>query len=198
MKTNRPGSTYSARVGRLVVAGATLGAISVPLWGATPASASHARITISTMNTASDGTVLVSGGKTVYTLQPSSTPCTSACFHIWPPVMLSSGQTKPSAGQGVKASQLSSVHVSGGRQATYEGHRLYWYSGDTGSGQVNGNFTDQWGKWAAVVTAQASASSSPSSGTSSPSSGSSSSNNGSSSTTSGSSSSNSGTGGASF
>jgi predicted lipoprotein with Yx(FWY)xxD motif len=185
MKTNRAGTKHPARVGRLLAAGAALGAVSVPAWAGTPAGASQARITVSTMNTSSHGTVLVSGGKTVYTLQPSSTPCTSACLHVWPAVMLASGQKKPIAGHGVKQSNLGTVSVNGGHQVTYQGKRLYWYSGDSGPGQVNGNFTDEWGAWAAVVTTQPS-SSSPSSSSPSSSSGSSST------------SSNSGTGGASF
>ena len=213
MKTNRWGSMRPARVGRLVAAGAALGAMSVPALGALPASASHAKIKIATMTT-SKGTVLESKGKTVYTLVPSSTPCTTACFKIWPPVMLSSGQTQPLAGQGVQKSQLGSVHVKGGRQATFEGHRLYWFVGDKGPGQVNGNFTDTWGKWiAATAMAPAastgSASSAPATtapATSAPAttapassgSGSSSSGSGSSSSGSGSSNSNSGSGGASF
>ncbi|MBO0886560.1 MAG: hypothetical protein J2O38_04130, partial [Acidimicrobiales bacterium] len=167
-----------------------------------PASASHAKITISTMTT-SKGTVLASKGKTVYTLQPSSTPCTTACFHIWPPVMLASGQKTPVAGHGVHKSQLGSVHVKGGRQATFEGHRLYWFVGDKAPGQVNGNFTDTWGKWVAATMVPAAASSSPASSSSSPassSSGSGSSGSGSSGSGSSSSgsSSNSGSGGASF
>lgn len=159
MKTNRPGSTLPSRLGRLVAVGAVLGAVSVPAWTGA-AGASQARVKVSTMKTASHGTVLVSDGKTVYTLKASSTACTSACLHVWPAVMLASSQKKPLAGHGVKASQLGSVRVSGGRQATYKGHRLYWYSGDT-SGSVNGNFTDQWGTWADVAIMAPSRSSSP-------------------------------------
>lgn len=180
MTRNRRGPMHTARVGRLVAAGAALGAVSVPLW-ATPASASrHAKITISTITT-SKGTVLESKGKTVYTLQPSATPCSTACFQIWHPVLLSSGQSKPDAGHGVHKSQLGSVHVKGGRQATFLGHRLYWYIGDKSSGQVNGNITDTWGKWVAATMAPAASSSSSPPTTSTP-------------TTS----SNSGTGGAAF
>lgn len=168
MKTNRRGSRHPARIGRLVVAGAAVGAVAAPALWATPASASHAKkITISTMTT-SKGTVLASKGKTVYTLQPSSTPCTSACFAFWPPVMLASNQKKPNAGHGVQKSQLGSVHVKGGRQATFEGHRLYWFAGDHKSGQVNGNITDKWGKWVAATMAPASSSSSPPTTSSSP------------------------------
>jgi Secreted repeat of unknown function len=43
------------------------------------------------------------------------------------------------------------VTRSGGvRQVTYQGKALYWFSGDTGAGQVNGNVTDEWGKWTSV------------------------------------------------
>ncbi|MBO0894242.1 MAG: hypothetical protein J2O39_07675, partial [Acidimicrobiales bacterium] len=84
------------------------------------------------------------------------------------PVMLASGQKTPVAGHGVHKSQLGSVHVKGGRQATFEGHRLYWFVGDKAPGQVNGNFTDTWGKWVAATMVPAAASSSPASSSSSP------------------------------
>jgi predicted lipoprotein with Yx(FWY)xxD motif len=158
VKTNHWSATRRAGAGRLIATGALLGMMAASGWSAVPASASPRRVAISTMKTAHDGTILVSGRTTVYTLKPSSTPCTSACLKIWPAVRLAPGQKKPVAGHGVKASALGAVSVKGGRQATYDGRRLYRYVGDKKPGQVKGNFTDKWGKWAAVVTAKASGS----------------------------------------
>jgi predicted lipoprotein with Yx(FWY)xxD motif len=154
MKTERGDSTRRARIGRLVIASVALGAMAAPALALTPAGA-QAPVSISTMQT-SQGKVLASGGMTLYTLQPSSSPCNAACLKIWPAVFLAPGQAKATAKGGVSASQLGSRSVSGHRQVTYKGKLVYWYSGDTAPGQVNGNFSDLWGKWTAVVPAGAS------------------------------------------
>ena len=113
---------------------------------------------VSTAKSAKFGTILVSG-KTVYTLKPSKTACTATCLKVWPALVLPKGVTKVTAGSGVSASKLGTVTRSGGvRQVTYQGKPLYWFSGDTGAGQVNGNVTDEWGKWTAVVTKKGSSS----------------------------------------
>ncbi len=53
----------------------------------------------------------------------------------------------------MNAAKLGTVTRSGGvLQVTYGGKPLYWFVGDTSAGQVNGNVTDKWGKWSAVVT----------------------------------------------
>jgi predicted lipoprotein with Yx(FWY)xxD motif len=156
--------THRGRIARLVAVGAALGALSVSPWVVSPAGANQTRVTISAMKTTKNGTVLVGGHTTVYTLQPSSTACTSACLRIWPAVLLPNGQTKPIAGHGVQQSQLGSMSVAKGRQATYQGHLLYWYTGDKKAGQVSGNLTDQWGKWTAAVTAKSAQSSTSGSG----------------------------------
>jgi hypothetical protein len=71
-------------------------------------------------------------------------------------LVLPKGATKAKAGSGVKASKLGSIKRHGVRQVTYRGKALYTYIGDSGPGQVNGNLTDAWGKWTAVVTAKSS------------------------------------------
>jgi len=131
----------------LILAG---GAISVSALAAGAAAASTPGIKITTVKT-SDGKVLEIGSATVYTLKPSSNQCAAACFAVWPPVMLPAGAKHATAGTGVTASKLGTVKVPGGTQVTYGGKRLYKFTGDTGSGQVNGNITDTWGKWAAIV-----------------------------------------------
>ncbi len=116
--------------------------------------------TVSTMKTTKYGTILVSGN-TVYTLQPSKTACTTQCLKIWPEVVLPKGVTKAKAGSGVDAAKLGTIKRSNGAlQVTYGGKPLYWFSGDTAHGQVNGNITDTWGKWSVDVTSKAGASSS--------------------------------------
>jgi predicted lipoprotein with Yx(FWY)xxD motif len=115
-------------------------------------------VVVSTAKSAKFGTILVSG-TTLYTLKPSKTACTATCLKVWPPLVLPKGQTKATAGSGVSASKLGTVTRSGGtRQVTYNGKALYWFSGDSGAGKVNGNLTDEWGKWTDVVTKKGSSS----------------------------------------
>ena len=119
--------------------------------------------TISTAKNAKVGTYLVSG-KTVYTLQGGK-PCNAQCLTIWPAVTLPAGVTKAQAGTGVNASKLDTKKTSSGAlQVTYGGKPLYFFVGDTSPGQVNGNVTDKFGKWTAVVTAKSTSSGSGSGG----------------------------------
>jgi predicted lipoprotein with Yx(FWY)xxD motif len=121
---------------------------------------------IATAKSSKFGTVLVAK-TTVYTLQPSSTACKTACLKVWPPVLLPSGTKKATAGKGVRSSKLGTAAAAhGARQVTYGGKRLYWFAKDTAPGQVKGNVDDKWGTWSSVATAR-SASSSKSPGTTS-------------------------------
>jgi predicted lipoprotein with Yx(FWY)xxD motif len=124
------------------------------------AGAAGTGVMVSTSKTTKLGTILVSG-KTVYTLKASKTPCTTACLTVWPALTLPAGVTKATAGKGVSASKLGTKKMSSGAlQVTYSGKPLYFFSGDTGSGQVHGNVTDTWGKWSDVVTVKPAKSSS--------------------------------------
>lgn len=62
--------------------------------------------------------------------------CTGGCATAWPPVI-----GKPAAAMGVRLTgKLGTISRSGGMvQATYKGHPLYTYAGDTAPGQVKGN-----------------------------------------------------------
>jgi predicted lipoprotein with Yx(FWY)xxD motif len=162
-----PASSQSVRFGRWAAVVLAVGAMSasvLAIGGAAAASTQGAKVTA--VKT-SKGTVL-SDGTTVYTLKPSSTKCTMACLVVWPAVVLPSGVKHASAGSGVAASKLGTVTVPGvGVQVTYGGKRLYRFSGDSASGQVNGNVTDTWGKWTAVVVSKTAKSGSGSSSNSS-------------------------------
>ena len=62
--------------------------------------------------------------------------CTGGCATAWPPVT-----GKPMAGMGVRLTgKFGTIARAGGiLQATYKGHPLYTYAGDTAPGQVKGN-----------------------------------------------------------
>jgi predicted lipoprotein with Yx(FWY)xxD motif len=159
-------STRRARTGHLVIAGAALGAMSLSALSVTAAGASTSKtVVVSTMN-GSHGKVLVDNGKTVYTLTSNGTACDSSCLKIWPAVTLPAHVKSAKAGSGVAKSKLGVTTGMGGvHQVTYNGKPLYWFSGDTAKGQVNGNITDQWGAWTAVVLKPATSTSSGSSTT---------------------------------
>jgi predicted lipoprotein with Yx(FWY)xxD motif len=71
------------------------------------------------------------------------------CTGTWPPLQTSG---RPTAGPGVKASLLSTTRLPGGKtQATYAGHPLYLYSGDSGPGETSYvGETAFGGRWYAV------------------------------------------------
>jgi predicted lipoprotein with Yx(FWY)xxD motif len=65
---------------------------------------------------------------------PAASKCSGSCATFWPPV-----KGPVTAGTGVTG-QLGTITRSDGTlQATYEGHPLYTFAGDTGPGQAKGN-----------------------------------------------------------
>lgn len=159
-----PGPEPRLPIGRLAGAALALGGFgaTVLIVGRAGATTAHAaNVSVSTTKNSRFGTILVSNGRTLYTLKASKTACSTACLAVWPELVLPKGVTKASAGTGVSAAKLGTVKRPGGKlQVTYGGRALYWFSGDTKSGQVNGDVTDTWGKWSAVVTVAPSTSSS--------------------------------------
>jgi predicted lipoprotein with Yx(FWY)xxD motif len=88
-----------------------------------------------------DVTVLTNAkGFTLYWFAPdtpTTSRCTGSCAVYWPPVF-----GDPQAGPGVTG-KLGTVKRPGGAvQATYDGHPLYTYIGDSGPGHASGNSLD--------------------------------------------------------
>jgi predicted lipoprotein with Yx(FWY)xxD motif len=158
MKTQSRQTLKGLRVGSAAAATLALGGLSLSAIVAAPAGAATKAVTVKTVNVAKVGKVL-SSGKTLYTLKPSSTPCTAACMKVWPPLVLPAGVTKVTAASGVKGSKFGTVNNAGVRQVTYGGKPLYFFVGDTAAGQAKGNVTDTWGTWTAVTTSKAASSS---------------------------------------
>ena len=151
-------SAHTRTLARWVGAIVAVGGISLSVIASSEAGAAST-VTVSSTKNAKLGTILVSG-KTLYTLKPGSTACTAACLKIWPALVLPTGVTKAKAGSGVSAAKLGTVKRNGVVQVTYGGKPLYYFVGDTTTGQVNGDLTDTWGKWTAVVTKKSANSSS--------------------------------------
>jgi predicted lipoprotein with Yx(FWY)xxD motif len=111
---------------------------------ATPASAKG--VSISTTK-GKEGTFLTgAGGRTVYLWVADAngmSSCSGACAKAWPPLTT---HGKPIAGNGVTSSDLGTIKRSDGTtQVTYNGHPLYYFAGDSGSGTTNGQGSTQFG-----------------------------------------------------
>jgi predicted lipoprotein with Yx(FWY)xxD motif len=76
-------------------------------------------------------------GFTLYMYAPDTSTtsnCTGGCASTWPPV-----PGPVTAGSGVTGTLGVITRSDGTKQATYNGHPLYMYSGDSAAGQNNGN-----------------------------------------------------------
>jgi predicted lipoprotein with Yx(FWY)xxD motif len=106
---------------------------------ANQANTTAATVTIKTMKT-DKGTVLTNAaGDTLYWFAKdtaTTSNCTGSCATYWPPVL---GKPVAAAGASLTMGFGTIKRSNGQTQATYDGHPLYTYSGDTAPGQVNGN-----------------------------------------------------------
>jgi predicted lipoprotein with Yx(FWY)xxD motif len=96
-------------------------------------------VMISTHST-SIGTVLTNAsGKTLYWFAidtPTKSKCTGQCATYWPPV---TGTPKAASGASLTGTFGTITRSGGVKQATYDGHPLYTYAGDSAAGQTGGN-----------------------------------------------------------
>ena len=112
------------------------------------ASSSMAATTIDLQSaTGIDGKFLADGqGRALYLFEAdkgSTSTCTGACASAWPPVTASA---MPMAGGGVSPSLLGTTkRADGTEQLTYNGHPLYYFAADTGSGMAKGQGTKAFG-----------------------------------------------------
>ena len=94
------------------------------------------------------GTTVVtdSQGMTLYWFAidtSSKSNCNGSCLHFWPPL-----KGPVNAGSGVTGKIGVITRSDGSKQATYAGHPLYTFVGDTAPGQAKGNGkTLSGGKW---------------------------------------------------
>jgi predicted lipoprotein with Yx(FWY)xxD motif len=116
----------------------------------TPASNGSTTATVIESHAGSAGSFLTnSSGRAVYLWDADSmnkSMCSGACAGAWPPVTAKGHVT---AADGAKAADLGTITRSdGSKQVTYLGHPLYYFAGDSGSGQTNGQGSDSFGaKW---------------------------------------------------
>jgi predicted lipoprotein with Yx(FWY)xxD motif len=99
------------------------------------------------------GRILTDGnGRTLYLFEKdkgTASSCSGACAGIWPPLTAAAGV----AGPGALASDLGSIkRPDGTTEATYAGHPLYTYAGDSKPGDTHGQGLDQFGaQWYALA-----------------------------------------------
>ncbi|MGH9169452.1 MAG: COG4315 family predicted lipoprotein [Acidimicrobiales bacterium] len=146
-----------------LAAAAVLGSALATASGA-PLVPTRARVELKAVRLHGSVVLANAAGYTLYLFAPDSSSasrCYGECAAYWPPVL---GQ--PEAGPGVTG-RLGTVRRSGGlEQASYDGHPLYTYVGDTAPGQANGNAIDLNGGYWYVVPVSASTSSSRGEGSS--------------------------------
>ncbi|HEX9358890.1 MAG TPA: hypothetical protein VF933_34395 [Streptosporangiaceae bacterium] len=115
-----------------------------------------ATATVIESHAGSSGPFLTNGsGRAVYLWSADSmnkSTCSGACAGAWPPVTATG---KVTAADGAKAADLGTITRSDGtKQVTYGGHPLYYFAGDSGPGQTNGQGNDGFGaKWWLVAPA---------------------------------------------
>jgi predicted lipoprotein with Yx(FWY)xxD motif len=133
--------------------------------GSGSSSSSPAAASAGSLKTAKIGsaTVLTNAkGFTLYSFAPDTptkSNCNGACAKFWPPVK---GAVSAS---GVKGTFGTIKRSDGSVQATFDGHPLYTYVGDTAPGQAKGNGLNlSGGVWHEVTTSGTAAAGSSSSG----------------------------------
>jgi predicted lipoprotein with Yx(FWY)xxD motif len=130
---------------------------------APPSAASGSASSASALKTtAIDGVTVLTNpqGFTLYMFAPdtgTASKCNGTCAQIWPPL------TGPVIAEPGIAGTLGTIkRADGATQATYNGHPLYTYAGDTQPGQAKGNGIK--GVWHEVTPGTAAAASSPGTG----------------------------------
>jgi predicted lipoprotein with Yx(FWY)xxD motif len=133
-----------------VVALALLGVAVAQAGTAPPPSAAATATTLRTIRIGSVTVLTNAKGLTLYWFAPDSATrsrCTGSCAAYWPPVT-----GKPRAGPGVTGTLGTVRRPDGSVQATFDGHPLYTYIGDSAPGQAHGNNLNlNGGLWHEVI-----------------------------------------------
>jgi predicted lipoprotein with Yx(FWY)xxD motif len=128
--------TARAVVATLLVSGstaATAGITAAAQAQSRPAASGSSATVVNVAMRSGFGKILVTvnGGHSLYEHPNGS--CGPACRSIWPPLLMPAGKTTPKG-----ASCLATAKLGKRLQVTYNGQRLYTFTGDSGH-SVNGN-----------------------------------------------------------
>jgi predicted lipoprotein with Yx(FWY)xxD motif len=133
-------STVIGAVGVVAVLALALLGVALAYAGGPPAATDAKGVTLKTAEIGGATVLTNAKGMTLYWFTPdtpTTSKCTGSCAAYWPPVF-----GNPEAGPGVTG-KLGTIRRAGHAvQATYNGHPLYTYAGDSGPGQANGNNLD--------------------------------------------------------
>jgi predicted lipoprotein with Yx(FWY)xxD motif len=149
-----------ARAGRLEVlvggaalVGAALLVVALTTGSGRPARATSGRPELLLRQIDRKAVLTNAGGLTLYWFAPdtaSKSRCYGTCAIYWPPLI-----GAPRAGQGVTGKLGTIKRSDGSLQATYDGHPLYTYIGDSAPGQASGNRVNlNGGLWYEVAVSQ--------------------------------------------
>ena len=131
----------------LVLLGVAVGGAGGPTPASTSASGSLKAVQIGGVSVVANAR-----GFTLYSFAPdtpATSVCNGSCAAYWPPV-----KGPVTAGPGVTGSLGTIKRSDGSTQATYDGHPLYTYVGDSAPGQAHGNNLNlNGGLWHEVPTA---------------------------------------------
>jgi predicted lipoprotein with Yx(FWY)xxD motif len=123
----------------------TPSAASSPAGSSNPAAA--AALSVKTAQIGNATVLTNTKGFTLYAFSPdtsTTSKCVGTCAQIWPPVL------GPVTAAGVTGTFGTIKRADGATQATFDGHPLYTYAGDTAPGQTKGNGIK--GLWSEVTT----------------------------------------------
>jgi predicted lipoprotein with Yx(FWY)xxD motif len=131
-----------------VLAACSSSATSSSSGGSSPAAATGGSLKTATIGGA---TVLTNaGGFTLYSFAPDTSTtsnCNGTCAQNWPPVK------GPATASGVTGTFGTITRSDGSVQATFDGHPLYAFAGDTAPGQNKGNGLNiSGGLWHEITT----------------------------------------------
>jgi predicted lipoprotein with Yx(FWY)xxD motif len=138
-------------VGAIAVVALVLLVVAVAGAGSTTAPAATAGGTVKVVKIGGANVLANSKGLTLYWFAPDSATksvCYGSCAQYWPPV-----KGPLTAPAGVTGTFATIKRTDGSVQATYNGHPLYTYVGDSGEGQAHGNNLNlNGGLWHEVTT----------------------------------------------
>jgi len=140
----------AAAAAAALVACSSAGASPSPSASTTSSAAAAATGTVKTATIAGVTVLTNSKGFTLYSFAPdtpTTSKCNGTCAQNWPPV------TGPVTGAGVTGTFGTITRADGSVQATFDGHPLYTFVGDTAPGQNKGNgLNAAGGLWHEITT----------------------------------------------
>jgi predicted lipoprotein with Yx(FWY)xxD motif len=140
----------AAAAAAALVACSSAGASPSPAASSTSSAAAAATGTVKTATIAGVAVLTNSKGFTLYSFAPdtpTTSKCNGTCAQNWPPV------TGPVTAAGITGTFGTIKRSDGSIQATFDGHPLYTFAGDTAPGQAKGNgLNAAGGLWHEITT----------------------------------------------